>query len=188
MSVDARTRILEATVRLSGLHGMRGFNVEAVAEEAGVSRATIYRHFEGGREQMLDDAVASEVARFVDGLGLDDEEDLALADRLVRVLRRGRDGITGHEVLGRLLSREPEQVMARLEALQPVLHEVMATALARHLAPETLRADVDPAEASGHLARMIMSYVTSPGMWDLDDDLQIRTLVDDELLGGILAE
>jgi AcrR family transcriptional regulator len=69
---DARTRILEATVVLSGRHGLSGFNVEAVATEAGVSRATVYRHFTEGREQMVNDAVAFEVSRFVDGLGLDD--------------------------------------------------------------------------------------------------------------------
>ncbi len=186
-SGDARTRILEATVALSGRHGMSGFNVEAVASAAGVSRATIYRHFTGGREQMITEAVSFEVSRFIDGLGLDDDGDLALRERLVQVLMRGRGEIAGHQVLGQLLVREPEAVMARLENVQPIFQDVMAAALARHLEHEELRPDVDRTEAANHLARMVMSYVTSPGMWDLSDEAHVRTLVDAELLGAVLA-
>ncbi len=186
-SSEVRTRILEATVVLSGRHGMSGFNVEAVASAAGVSRATIYRHFTGGREQMVTEAVAFEVGRFIDGLGLDDDGDPTLRDRLVQVLMRGRGEIAGHDVLGQLLVREPEAVMARLENVQPIFQDVMAAALARHLEREELLPDVDPADAANHLARMVMSYVTSPGMWDLSDEDQVRTLVDAELLGALLA-
>lgn len=172
---------------LSGQHGMSGFNVEAVASAAGVSRATIYRHFTGGREQMVTEAVALEVSRFIDGLGLDERGDMPLRDRLVQVLMRGRGEIAGHEVLGQLLIREPEAVMARLEGVQPIFQDVMAAALARHLQREELRPDVEPTEAADHLARMVMSYVTSPGMWDLSDEAQVRALVDAELLGAVLA-
>lgn len=183
---DARTRILEATVVLSGRHGMRGFNVEAVATEAGVSRATVYRHFTEGREQMVNEAVAFEVSRFVDGLGFDEGDGVTLSDRLVRVLMRGRDEIAGHEVLGQLLDREPEEVMARLESLLPIFQDVMAAALARHLEREELRSDIEPDEAARHLARMVLSYVTSPGMWELGDETQVRSLVRAELLGALL--
>ncbi len=186
-AADPRTRILEATVVLSGRHGMGGFNVEAVASAAGVSRATIYRHFTGGREQMVSEAVAFEVGRFVDGLGLDDDSDLTLPDRLVQVLMRGRGEIAGHQVLSQLLVREPEAVMARLESVQPIFQDVIAAALARHLGREELQTGVDPTEAAAHLARMVMSYVTSPGMWDLSDETQVRTLVDEELLGAIVT-
>ena len=40
-----RQRITEAAVRLHGTVGPAGANVSAVAEEAGVQRATVYRHF-----------------------------------------------------------------------------------------------------------------------------------------------
>ena len=40
-----RQRITEAAVRLHGTIGPAGANVSAVAEEAGVQRATVYRHF-----------------------------------------------------------------------------------------------------------------------------------------------
>jgi len=40
-----RQRITEAAVRLHGTVGPAGANVSAVAKEAGVQRATVYRHF-----------------------------------------------------------------------------------------------------------------------------------------------
>jgi AcrR family transcriptional regulator len=42
---DTRLRITEATVRLHELVGPRATTVSAIAEEAGVTRATVYRHF-----------------------------------------------------------------------------------------------------------------------------------------------
>jgi AcrR family transcriptional regulator len=112
---------------------------------------------------------------------------MSLPDRLVQVLMRGRDEIAGHEVLSHLLNHEPEEVMARLESVQPIFQDVMATALARHLQRAELRPAVDPDAAADHLARMVMSYVTSPGMWDLKDESQVRSLVDAELLGAVIA-
>lgn len=40
-----RTSILEATIRLLGREGPDGFSASAVANEAGVSKATVFHHF-----------------------------------------------------------------------------------------------------------------------------------------------
>ncbi|HUA95396.1 MAG TPA: hypothetical protein VMB82_07685, partial [Acidimicrobiales bacterium] len=45
---------------------------------------------------------------------------------------------------------------------------------------------VDPAEAADFLARMTLSYIASPGRWDLDDPAQVSRLVRAELLAGIV--
>ena len=42
------------------------------------------------------------------------------------------------------------------------------------------------AEAADFLARMVLSYMTAPGRWDLDDPDQVARLVRAELLGGIV--
>lgn len=42
---ETRRRIVEATVRLHGALGPAATTVSAVAEEAGVTRVTVYRHF-----------------------------------------------------------------------------------------------------------------------------------------------
>ncbi len=39
--------------------------------------------------------------------------------------------------------------------------------------------------ASDFLARMALSYISSPGRWDLNDPEQVSLLVRSELLAGI---
>ena len=43
--------------------------------------------------------------------------------------------------------------------------------------------DVDV--AADFLARMVLSYISSPGRWDLNDPDQVALLVRSELLAGI---
>jgi hypothetical protein len=45
---------------------------------------------------------------------------------------------------------------------------------------------VDVHKAADLLARLILSYITAPGRWDLDDPVQVATLVRTELLAGVL--
>lgn len=68
---SARDRIIDAVLVCVERVGLRGFALEDVAAEAGVSRATIYRHFDGGREQLVREAVGRELARFWSDLAAD---------------------------------------------------------------------------------------------------------------------
>ena len=40
--------------------------------------------------------------------------------------------------------------------------------------------------AADFLARMVLSYMGSPGQWNLDDPIQVAELVEVELLSGIV--
>ena len=55
---DVRQRILEAARRVLPRTGLLGLTIEAVASEAGVGAATIYRHF-GDRESLLQSLASS---------------------------------------------------------------------------------------------------------------------------------
>ena len=46
---------------------------------------------------------------------------------------------------------------------------------------------VDLDEAADFLARMVLSYMSAPGRWDLDDPDQVARLVESELLAGVVA-
>jgi hypothetical protein len=48
-------------------------------------------------------------------------------------------------------------------------------------------AGVDLDEAADFLARMVLSYMSAPGRWDLDDPVQVAQLVRAELLAGVVA-
>jgi len=50
---DARTRIVEAALRLFSTRGYEATSVAAIAREAKVSRATFYRYFKDKREVLL---------------------------------------------------------------------------------------------------------------------------------------
>jgi hypothetical protein len=43
-------------------------------------------------------------------------------------------------------------------------------------------------EAADFLARMILSYISAPGHWNLSDPDEVRTLVRVELLPGVVGE
>ena len=44
-----------------------------------------------------------------------------------------------------------------------------------------------PGDAADFLARMVLSYISAPGRWDLDDPDQVARLVRSELLAGVVA-
>ena len=52
---SVRERVLEASLVCIGRYGLARTTVDGVAQAAGVSRATIYRHFPGGRDQIVKD-------------------------------------------------------------------------------------------------------------------------------------
>jgi len=61
VSADTRTRIIEAAHERVAADGVARTTIESVAQHAGLSRATIYRYFPGGRDELAA-AVARPVA------------------------------------------------------------------------------------------------------------------------------
>ena len=53
-----RQRILEATYACVARWGLSKTTVEDAAREAGLSRATVYRYFPGGRDELIDAVVS----------------------------------------------------------------------------------------------------------------------------------
>src|SRR6185312_10727510 len=93
---DVRERLLQATYDCVARWGLAKTTVEDAAREAGVSRATVYRYFPGGRDELIGAVVGWEFARFF--LRLYDE--VHDADTLEEVMERGlvfaHNAILGH--------------------------------------------------------------------------------------------
>jgi hypothetical protein len=54
--------------------------------------------------------------------------------------------------------------------------------------PYLVREGVTDAVAAGeYVARLVVSVISSPGRWDLDDPAQVNELVHTEILAGILV-
>ncbi|HEV3213716.1 MAG TPA: TetR/AcrR family transcriptional regulator [Acidimicrobiales bacterium] len=184
---EPRERILEGTSRAICAAGVRATSLEDIARESGCSRATIYRHFPGGRDELLEALVAFEHGRFFVRLGRAVEDATTLEEVVERGLMVAHRAVVELEVLQIVLREQPELLEPTLaRAARPTLRLV-----AEFLAPYLVAHGVtDPAEAAAYadfLARMVLSYISSPGRWDLDDAAQVRSLVGAELLGGLAA-
>ncbi|MGH9185298.1 MAG: TetR/AcrR family transcriptional regulator [Acidimicrobiales bacterium] len=188
MSSEARERVLGATVTCAGHVGLSKVTVEDVAREARLSRATVYRYFPGGREQLVDEAITWEVGQFFARLAAAVEDETDFESRLVRALLFGHRAIAEHDVLQRELESEPGSVLPQLQETTPLLLGVTRDFLRERLGGERLRPGVDPDEAADYLARMVLSYISTGGGWDLDDPDEVRRLVRTQFLAGVLVD
>lgn len=183
---DQRERVLAAVVACVGRVGMKATTVDEVAREAGVGRASVYRWFPGGREQLVDEAITWEVGRFLAGLTAAMDGETGLRAQLVAGLGAAHRAIQDHAVLQRLLATEPGGLLPQLQQTAPLVVAVLRDAFAAKVAADPRRrADVDPVEAGEWLARMVMSFLAERGRWDLDDPAEVARLVDTQLLAGV---
>lgn len=184
---SSRQRILEATYACIARWGIFKTTVEDAAREAGMSRASVYRHFPGGREELVAETISWEELRFFTRL----YDELHDAPTLVEVLERGlpfaHRAILEHEVLQRVLETEPETLLPKLTVDVTRVTALISGFLLPYLSGDRLAPGVELREAADFLARMVLSYITSPGRWDLEDPVQVAKLVRTELLAGILA-
>ena len=185
--VSPRQRILEATYACIARWGIFKTTVEDAAREAGMSRATIYRHFPGGRDELLSATISWEELRFFSRL----YDELHESPTLVEVLERGlpfaHRAILEHEVLQMVLETEPEMLLPKLTVDVTRVTALISGFLVPYLSRDQLAPGVELREAADFLARMVLSYITSPGSWDLEDPVRVATLVRTELLAGIVA-
>jgi AcrR family transcriptional regulator len=188
---EPRERVLAATYACVARFGMGKTTVEDVVKESGVSRASIYRLFPGGKDQLLRETVGWEMNRFFGRLAeaVYDAPDFAslLEDGLVFAHR----SIQEHEVLRKVLETEPERLLPLITVEQHRVLDFITAFLLPYLEREQragrVRPGVDLEAATEYVARLVLSLIGSPGRWDMDDPEQVHALVREELLGGILV-
>lgn len=184
-----RERIMSATIASVEDNGVRGFSLEDVAGRAGVSRTTVYKHFPGGRSQLVEQTATWEIARFWGRLAAAVEDLPTLEDRLVAGLVIGRKVMTRSRILANLMDPDFAELIAAVQPSEPLIHGVirdyMRGALEDEQAAGTLRDGVDLDDASDYLMRMTLSWLGSPAGVDVTDDAAARRVVRSEFLAGI---
>ncbi len=188
---ESRLRVLEGAYECIARRGMAKTTVDDVAAASGVSRATIYRVFPGGKDEVLRDTVGWEMDRFFLRLGEELGDAADFPEFLERALPLARRELLQHAVLQKVLETEPD----RLNALITVQQDRVIGAIASYFLPllERDRAaglvapDADLAPVAEYVARLSLSLIASPGRHDLADPAEVRHLVRGELLGGVLT-
>ena len=182
---DVRERILEATYACVARYGMGKTTVEDVAREARLSRATVYRNFPGGRDQLLSETVQWEVGRFFGRLrdAVADSPDFLTL--LVDGLLFARDAVERHAVLQKVLQTEPERLLPPLTVASNRILVLIRIFLVPYLERESLRPGLEVEDAADYLARMILSYIGTGGLWALDDRADAERLVRVQFLAGV---
>jgi AcrR family transcriptional regulator len=199
VELPIRERILEATFVCVGRYGLGKTTVEDAAKEAGISRATLYRYFPGGRDELINEVIRWETARFFVRLAEAVAGARDFAQLLEEALLFAHRAIEDHEVLQKVLQTEPERLLPTLTVESDRIRPLISAFLVPYLERErgagegtatgaeavAVAAAAESAAAADYVARMVLSFIGAPGRWDLTDRAQVATLVRTELLAGL---
>jgi AcrR family transcriptional regulator len=184
-------RLLAATYRCVERFGLAKTTIDDIAKESGISRATIYRQFAGGREELLRETVGWELSNYFTQLADRVRDAPTLAELLSTGLAFAHGSIAEHRVLRKIMDTEPERLLPLLTTEStkslPFIADFLLPYLRRESDAGRLRPGVDVDRAAEYLARAILSLIGAPGRWDLADPDEVADLVRVELLGGIAA-
>lgn len=188
---DPRIPVLRGAYECVARYGFAKTTMADVARAAGSSRATVYRLFPGGRDELFSAMVAWEMDRFFVAMA----EAVAGAEDFAGVVEAAlvfaHREIREHAALQKVLATEPERLLGFMTREQ----ERILTAVVAYLRP-ALEAEaaagrvcpgVDVGEATRYVATMGLSLMSTPGRFDLEDPAAVHDLVRRELLGGILV-
>ncbi len=164
--------------------GVTKTTVADIATEAGCSRATVYRAFPGGKQQIMRAVGRAELDGFFDDLAdqVDGADDLEQA--LVDLLTAAARTLADHEGFQFMLEHEPGLVLPYLG-----FHRIdrLYRLASRRLSPHFERFVGDRAPWTVEwAARVALSYVFQPTPTvDLSDPSDVRHLVRSYLLPGL---
>jgi AcrR family transcriptional regulator len=110
-SVDLDTRILDAALVLVARWGVGKTSLSDIAKEAGCARASVYRAFPGGKQQLFVELGLRELSGYMESIieAVDSADDLA--DSVTRGLVVAARLLHDHEAAQFVLAHEPEVLM-----------------------------------------------------------------------------
>jgi AcrR family transcriptional regulator len=179
---EVERRLVEAALRCVARWGFAKTTVDDIAREAGISRATTYRTFPGGKERLVQTVLHHEVGRLFHEAETEAAAAASLEELLCTGITLAMRMLTQHEALTYLLAHEPEAVLPHFafHRLDPLL--AYAAELSRpHLERFLPEGEVRP--LAELVARLVLSYSFNPsGAVDPRDPASVRRLVRTYLL------
>ncbi len=173
----AETRVLDAAKACCVRWGMSKVTIEDIANEAGVSRATLYRMFPGGKDVLFEALRVRDIEDFFTRLsahldGASDFEDL-----LVRCVVHATEELRCDQHLSMMLASEPGDILGELtvDGLPRIIR--VATVFLVPLVDDYLPRR-EGARLVELLARLVISYFLAPSeQVDLGEPDSARTFI-----------
>jgi AcrR family transcriptional regulator len=169
MGTPADEAVLDAAKRCTERWGMAKVTIDDIATEAGVSRATIYRLFPGGKDVLFDALRVRETEEFLVGLRDHVSDATTLEELLVRTVVHATRELRADEHFAIMLASEPGEVAAELsiEGL-PRIIRIASVFLCPLVEPYLPRPEA--ARLVELLSRLVISYFLAPSVHvDLGD-------------------
>jgi AcrR family transcriptional regulator len=182
---EAERRLVAAALACIARWGLRKTSLDDIAREAGVSRATVYRVFPGGKDRLVEVVVCHEAGRFFHAM----HAELTAAETLEELLVTGLTStlrlVADDDVLAAVIRHEPELVLPHFAFHQLGRVLDLAVVLCRpHLERFLPAAEVRP--AAELLARVVLTFGFRASAWvDPRDPASIRRLVRTYLLPAL---
>jgi AcrR family transcriptional regulator len=162
----ARERVLDAAEECFARQGVSKTTVEDVARAAGISRATVYRYFSAGRDEIILGVVVREADRYLTRLDGRIEGQADLADAIVEFVSTTVHAARREERLGRLFTMAEVGTASRmLDAGWDVLFGRCVEFWRPHLHrwAGQVRPGLEETEIAEHLLRTVLSLLTVRG-------------------------
>ena len=165
--------------------GVRQLTVGSVAERAGVSRASLYRWYPGGRADLLVAAAEHAVDDHLRAVHAALTDCETVEDLLTAVVAGSVRRLRDDELLHDLLDREPEIVLPLLAFdRMTVAFDVGEMVLGPHL--RRVAPDLERRLVTEWVTRLVLSHVVHPSpVLDLADPAAARRVVTTHVLPGL---
>jgi AcrR family transcriptional regulator len=177
-------RYVDAMLECIGRWGVAKTTADDIARAAGVSRATLYRAFPGGKDVALEALLRHELGRFFELVDGRLREADTIEDLLVVGAVEAARFLLDHEALGFLLHHEPTRVLPAYGTLQGGL--AIATAFVTPHLRRFVPDDRLATEGAELLVRLLLSYAADPSpAVDLRDPHSVRRFVRTFIVPGL---
>jgi len=183
-AMPMEVRIRDAALVCIGRFGFAKTTVDDIARDAGCSRATLYRYFDG-KPAIVRAVLLAERDRIIDAVVDAGRAAPTFADAVVDLVVTGARELRAHDALQFLLAHEPEAVLGHLafvpgDRLLTAVGDAIAPAFDRWLSPAAAT------RAGDWLARLVRSYVLMPRPpVDFTDPIAARAFLEQLVIPGL---
>jgi AcrR family transcriptional regulator len=178
----AETRILDAAKMCCERWGIAKVSVDDIAAEAGVSRATLYRMFPGGRDVVFDALRVRELEEFFTRLKAGVLGAVTLEDLVVRTVVVATQELRADQHLALMLMSEPGDTLSQL-TVQGLPRIIRMASLFLEPLVNSHVGRAEGARLVDLLARLVISYFLAPSEHvDLGDEASATFFIRTQIL------